>query len=69
MLVLVEALALASTAALRYGRSLRPGNLRAVHFVLDSEHAERLAKKWQLESSRWNWSTARTGGSVVARWR
>ena len=47
VLVFVDALDLASIEALRYGQSLRPSNLRAVHFVLDSEHAERLAKKWQ----------------------
>ncbi|WP_090481807.1 amino acid permease [Nakamurella panacisegetis] len=47
VLVFVDALDLASVEALRYGQSLRPSTLRAVHFVLDSAHADRLSKKWQ----------------------
>ena len=47
VLVFVDVLDLASIEALRYGQSLRPSTLRAVHFVLDSEHADRLGKKWQ----------------------
>jgi len=34
-------------AALRYARSLRPTTLRAVHFVIDSQQAERLRADWQ----------------------
>lgn len=32
--------------ALRYARSLRPTTLRAVHFVIDSQQAERLRAAW-----------------------
>jgi len=47
VLVFVDALDLASIEALRYGQSLRPSSLRAVHFVLDSSHAARLKTRWQ----------------------
>ncbi len=33
-------------AALRRARSLRPTTVRAVHFVLDSQRAERLRADW-----------------------
>jgi hypothetical protein len=33
-------------AALRYARSLRPTIMRAVHFVIDSQRAERLRAAW-----------------------
>ena len=32
--------------ALRYARSLRPTSLRTVHFVIDSQQAERLRAAW-----------------------
>jgi hypothetical protein len=35
-----------TSAALRYARSLRPTALRAVHFVIDSQQAERLRAAW-----------------------
>jgi amino acid transporter len=47
VVVLVDTLDLATVAALRYGRSLRPSELRAVHFVLDSRHADRLRARWE----------------------
>ena len=47
VLVFVDVLDLATIEALRYGQSLRPSSLRAVHFVLDSEHAARLQKRWE----------------------
>ena len=34
-------------AALRYARGLRPTALRAVHFVIDGQQAERLRAAWQ----------------------
>jgi hypothetical protein len=34
-------------AALRYARGLRPTTLRAVHFVIDGQQAERLRAAWQ----------------------
>jgi hypothetical protein len=33
--------------ALRYGRSLRPAQLEAVHFMLDKAHAMRLIQQWE----------------------
>ena len=44
--VFVDSMDLATLAALRYARSLRPTSLRAVHFVIDSAHAERLRERW-----------------------
>jgi amino acid transporter len=44
--VFVDSFDLATLAALRYARSLRPTNIRAVHFVIDSLRAERLREKW-----------------------
>jgi amino acid transporter len=47
VVVLVDTLDLATVAALRYGRSLRPSELRAVHFVLDSTRADLLRSRWE----------------------
>ncbi len=44
--VFVDGFDLATLAALRYARSLRPTSIRAVHFVIDSLRAERLREKW-----------------------
>jgi hypothetical protein len=44
--VLVDDFDLATLAALRYARSLRPTQIRAVHFVIDSVRAEKLRDKW-----------------------
>jgi amino acid transporter len=44
--VLVDGFDLATLAALRYARSLRPQSIRAVHFVIDSVRADRLREKW-----------------------
>jgi amino acid transporter len=44
--VFVDSFDLATLAALRYARSLRPTSIRAVHFVIDSLRAERLREKW-----------------------
>ncbi|MGH3261779.1 MAG: hypothetical protein ACRDNS_07270, partial [Trebonia sp.] len=44
--VLVDSFDLATLAALRYARSQRPTQLRAVHFVIDSVRAEKLREKW-----------------------
>jgi len=46
ILAVVAGQALATLAALRYARSLRPTSLRAVHFVLDSTQADRLRQDW-----------------------
>ena len=37
----------AEVEAIRYARGLRADELSAVHFVLDSAHAERLRRQWQ----------------------
>jgi hypothetical protein len=44
--VFVDHFDLATLAALRYARSLRPTSIRAVHFVIDSVRADRLREKW-----------------------
>jgi amino acid transporter len=44
--VFVDSFDLATLAALRYARSLRPTNIRAVHFVIDSVRADKLREKW-----------------------
>lgn len=45
--VLVEDLDVASARAIQYARSLNPDELRAVHFVIDKEHADRLSDEWR----------------------
>ena len=42
--VFVDSFDLATIAALRYARSLRPTTLRAVHFVIDTAVADRCAR-------------------------
>jgi len=44
--IFVDSFDLATLAALRYARSLRPTTVSAVHFVIDSVRAERLREKW-----------------------
>jgi amino acid transporter len=44
--VFVDSFDLATLAALRYARSLRPTSLRAVHFVIDNVRAENLREEW-----------------------
>ena len=44
--VFVDAFDLATIAALRYARSLRPTTLLAVHFVIDRRHADALRSDW-----------------------
>ncbi len=44
--VFVDELDLATMAALRYARSLRPTTLRAVHLVIDTAQAARLRQDW-----------------------
>ena len=47
VLVLVDRLDLAVARAMQFGRSLRPDELRAVHFVLDHERSDELAQSWR----------------------
>src|ERR1022692_1861685 len=44
--VFVDRFDLATLAALRYARSLRPTTLRAVHFVIDTAEADTLREDW-----------------------
>ena len=44
--LLVDSLDLATLAAMRYARSLRPTTLRAVHFVIDTAEADLLREEW-----------------------
>jgi amino acid transporter len=44
--VFVDSFDLATLAALRYARSLRPTSLRAVHFSIDNVRAEQLREEW-----------------------
>src|SRR5215471_14943533 len=44
--VLVDSFDLATLAALRYARSLKPTTLRAVHFVIDNAVADQLREEW-----------------------
>ncbi len=46
VLLLVDSYDLATIAALRYAKSLRPTTLRAVHFSLDSARADKLRQQW-----------------------
>lgn len=45
--VLVNGVDLAVVEALRYGRSLRGTDLKAVHIMVDAVHAERLQRRWE----------------------
>jgi amino acid transporter len=51
VLVLVDSVDLAVIKALRYARSLRPVELRAVHLMIDSAHAEQLRKRWDASAA------------------
>jgi len=44
--LLVDSFDLATLAAMRYARSLRPTTLRAVHFVIDTAEADALREEW-----------------------
>jgi amino acid transporter len=46
VLIFVDDVDLATLAAIRYARGLRPTTLRAVHFVIDSARAQQLHEKW-----------------------
>jgi hypothetical protein len=47
VMVFVDRLDLAVARAMQFGRTLRPDELRAVHFVLDQNHADELAAAWR----------------------
>ena len=46
VLIFVDSVDLATFAAIRYARGLRPTSMRAVHFVIDSAQAETLREDW-----------------------
>jgi hypothetical protein len=46
VLIFVDSVDLATFAAIRYARGLRPTSIRAVHFVIDSAQAEKLRDNW-----------------------
>jgi amino acid transporter len=46
VLIFVDSVDLATFAAIRYARGLRPTTMRAVHFVIDSAQAEKLRADW-----------------------
>jgi amino acid transporter len=46
VLIFVDEVDLATFAAIRYARGLRPTTLRAVHFVIDTAQAEKLREQW-----------------------
>jgi len=46
VLIFVDDVDLATFAAIRYARGLRPTTMRAVHFVIDSAQAEKVREKW-----------------------
>ena len=47
VMVFVDRLDLAVARAIQFGRALRPDELRAVHFVIDEQHADVLADEWR----------------------
>ncbi len=47
VMVFVDRLDLAVARAMQFGRTLRPDELRAVHFVIDQHHADELAAQWR----------------------
>jgi amino acid transporter len=49
--VLVDSVDLAVIKALRYARSLHPDELRAVHLMIDSKHAEILRRTWDQSTA------------------
>src|SRR5271165_602362 len=51
VIVFVDDFDLSTVAALRYAKSLRPTVVRAVHFVIDTEQAERLRAAWLPDRS------------------
>src|SRR6266516_2528308 len=75
VLVFVDEFNLATIAALRYARGLRPTGLRAVHFVIDRQRADELREEW-LRAARGipldlvdcpDRRLARAAGELVAR--
>jgi amino acid transporter len=51
VIVFVDDFDLSTIAAIRYAKGLRPTTLRAVHFVIDTEQAEKLRQAWLPDKS------------------
>ncbi len=49
VLLLVDSMDLAVLRAIAYARTLRPAELRAVHFMIDSAHAAALRQAWDAQ--------------------
>ncbi len=47
VVVLIDRIDLATARAIQYARTLMPDEIRAVHFNIDYERAERLSERWQ----------------------
>ncbi len=54
VLVLVDAYDLATLEAVRYGKTLRGTELRAVHFVLDAQRSLALKERWEATGAHLN---------------
>src|SRR5579859_1556746 len=51
VVIFVDDFDLSTIAAIRYAKGLRPTTLRAVHFVIDSDQAEKLRQAWLPDKS------------------
>jgi hypothetical protein len=51
VVIFVDDFDLSTIAAIRYAKGLRPTSLRAVHFVIDTEQAEKLRQAWLPDKS------------------
>src|SRR5580704_13133762 len=47
VVILIDRIDLAAARAIQYARTLMPDDLRAVHFNIDNQRAERLIERWQ----------------------
>jgi hypothetical protein len=47
VLILVDRLDLSAARAIQYARAMTPDEIRAVHFVIDSQHAAVLTEEWR----------------------
>ena len=51
VIIFVDDFDLSTIAAMRYAKGLRPTTMRAVHFVIDTEQAEKLRQAWLPDRS------------------
>jgi len=51
VIIFVDDFDLSTIAAIRYAKGLRPTTMRAVHFVIDTEQAEKLRQAWLPDRS------------------